>query len=305
MKRLVHRIEYLSLRSFFALCCWLPWRAADGLARRVGDLLFSVIRIRRDVTMANLAASFPDRSNDEVLQLARSCYRNFAKTAVQFARLRRLSNEELLKRNPITGLEHLDSVVSLNRGAILVTGHFGNWEWFGSTISALGHPTCVVVGEQRNRLVERLMDEVRIRRGLKILNAEHDLRGILEALQHREFVAIVADQDAGREGLFVDFLGRPASTAVGPVRLARRFGVPILFGVGIHAADGTVRGELQKPFLVPQEGNEDEMIRAYTNRWVRLLEAYVLRYPDQWFWMHRRWKTRPESGRQTKEAEVC
>jgi KDO2-lipid IV(A) lauroyltransferase len=158
-----------------------------------------------------------------------------------------------------------------------------------------------VVGEQRNRLVEALMDRVRRSRGLSILSAERDLRGLMGALRRREFVAIAGDQDAGRDGIFIDFLGRPASTAVGPVRLARRFGVPILMGFALRRQDGGMRLELQPPIVVPQDGDESEVVLKYTRSWSATLEEYVRRYPDQWFWMHRRWKTRPETARLRRE----
>jgi KDO2-lipid IV(A) lauroyltransferase len=249
-----------------------------------------------------LHAAFPEKSESEIARIARACYRNFATTAVDFARQPNQSSEGLLADAEIVNLQHLDTVASMDRGAILLTGHFGNWEWMGSLFPAMGYPTQAVVGEQRNPLVEALMDRVRRTRGLGILSAERGLRGLMEALRRREFVAIAGDQDAGRDGVFVDFLGRPASTAVGPVRLARRFGVPILMGFTLRRPDGKLRLELQQPMLVPQDGDESDVILEYTRRWSAALEDYVRRYPDHWFWMHRRWKTQPETVRQRKEG---
>lgn len=303
MSRLSDRMEYIALSGFFRLCRLLPSTAARRLGRALGDLLYDVIGIRRAVALSNLRASFPEKSASEIRRIARSCYRNFATTAVDFARQGDRSNEELLASSEILNLQHLDAVASIDRGAILLTGHFGNWEWMGTLFPALGFPTCAVVGRQRNRLVEALMDRVRRTRGLRILSAERDLRKIMEALRSKEFVAIAGDQDAGRDGVFIDFLGRPASTAIGPVRLARRFQVPILIGLSVRSADGSLRLELQPPILVPQDGDESEVILEYTRRWSAILESYVRRYPDQWFWMHRRWKTQPETGTHRKEEK--
>jgi KDO2-lipid IV(A) lauroyltransferase len=158
-----------------------------------------------------------------------------------------------------------------------------------------------VVGRQRNPLVEALMDKVRRTGGVGILSAERDLRGIMQTLRRGEFVAIVGDQDAGRDGIFVDFLGRKASTAVGPVRLARRFRVPILMGFAIPLSGARIRIEALPPFLVPTDGPEEEVVYEYTRRWSDDLERYVRRYPHLWFWMHRRWKTRPEAVHRVEE----
>jgi KDO2-lipid IV(A) lauroyltransferase len=295
-------VGYATLSGFFALCRLLPPRGAHRLGRALGDLLYDVIRIRREVAFSNLRAAFPEKSEGERERIARACYRNFAMTAVDFARQTNRSSEDLLEEAEILGRQHLDTVASMGRGAILLTGHFGNWEWMGSLFPAMGFQTQAVVGEQRNRLVEELMDRVRRTRGLGILSAERDLRGLMEALRRGDVVAIAGDQDAGRDGVFIDFLGRPASTAVGPVRLARRFGVPILIGFAVRRPDGGLRLELQEPLVVPQDGDESEVILEYSRRWSAVLEEYVRRYPDQWFWMHRRWKTQPEGVRQRKEG---
>ncbi len=295
MSALAHRLEYDALRGFFALCRSVPERNAFSIGRALGDFLYDWVRIRRDVALANLRASFPEKSEDEIRGIARACYRTFAQTVVDFARLPRLSREELLRGAEITGREHLDAVVGSGKGAILLSGHFGNWEWMGSLFPAMGYPTRVVVGEQRNRPVGALMNRIRSEMGVGVLSAEKDLRGIMQALRRREFVAMVADQDAGRDGIFVDFLGRPASTAVGPVRLARRFDVPILMGFGIRLPDGRHRLELESPIVIPRDMPEEEALRAYTSLWSRKLEDRVRRFPDHWFWMHRRWKTRPDA----------
>jgi KDO2-lipid IV(A) lauroyltransferase len=249
------------------------------------------------VTLENLRASFPEKPDSERLRIARTCYRGFATTALEFARLPVLSPEERVARCTLMGREHLDRAVEQGSGAILLTGHFGNWEWLASVLPLLGYPTNVVVGEQRNPRVGARMDAVRRAVGVGVLSATHDLRGILQALSRREFVAIVADQDAGRDGIFIDFLGRPASTAVGPVRLARRFQVPIQMGFAVRLPGGRFCLELAEPFLVPQEGEEADIHRLFTERWSGILEGYVRAHPEQWFWMHRRWKTQPYAAR--------
>ncbi len=286
-------VEYAALSSFLRLARSIPRRAALAMGRGIGDVLFDLVRIRRTVCLDNLRKSFPEKGEEEILQVARSCYRNFAQTAIEAARLPHLSKETIIGMGEIRGREHVEWIAAQGRGAILLTGHFGNWEWGGALLPALGYPTQVVVGRQHNRRVGDLMDRIRRGTGVGVLSAETDLRGIMKALRRGDLVAIVADQDAGRDGVFVEFMGRPASTAVGPVRLAQRFGVPILPGFTLRGPDGRYRLELRPPILVPAGREETAVIVAYTELWSRMLEEYVREYPEQWFWMHRRWKTQP------------
>jgi Kdo2-lipid IVA lauroyltransferase/acyltransferase len=298
-----HRLEMAGLRILFQVFAHLPGGIALGVADRIGDLLFDVVRVRREVTLTNIRAAFPEKSEVEAIRIGRSCYRNFARLVAEFARLPQMSPAERMACVEIQGREHLDSVIGMGRGGILLSGHFGNWEWLGAHFPLIGQPVYFVVAEQHNPLVGAFMDEQRIRLGPGILSAERDLRGILEALRSRALVAILGDQDAGRDGIFVDFLGRSASTAVGPVRLARRFGAPILQGICVRTGAMRFRLDLFPPILVPRDGDEDEVIRTYTELWSRRLEDHIRRYPDHWFWMHRRWKTRPPDDR-TDRARV-
>jgi KDO2-lipid IV(A) lauroyltransferase len=295
------RIEYAGLRFLLAGLARAPLPLARWACRRLGDLLFDVVRIRRRVALENLRASFPEKSEGEIRGIARACFRGFCETVSEFARLPRLSRTQLLAMSEVVGIEHLVEAAGSGRGVILLTGHFGNWEWLGALFPAMGYRLSVVVGEQHNRLVDRFINDARAKLGVGILSAERDLRGILRALENRGLLAIVGDQDAGRDGVFIDFLGRAASTAVGPVRLARRFDVPLVVGFAIRMPDGRIRLELAPPLRIPQDGDARSVERDYTARWSRTLEEYVRRYPDHWFWMHRRWKTRPETARSRAE----
>jgi KDO2-lipid IV(A) lauroyltransferase len=290
-------IEYAALRGLLGFLARTPASFGRWFCRGLGDILFDLIRLRRRVTLENLRASFPEKTEAEIGEIARACYRTFCETVAEFARVPRLSPEELLESSTVVGREHLEAAARSGRGVILLTGHFGNWELLGALFPAMGYRLSVVVGEQHNRLVDRYINDARARMGVGVLSAEKDLRGILRALEGKGLLAIVGDQDAGRDGVFVEFLGRPASTAVGPVRLARRFGVPIVLGFAIRQPRGKLRFELLPPIHVPREGDDETVELEYTGIWSRILEDYVRRYPEHWFWMHRRWKTRPDSAR--------
>jgi len=176
-------------------------------------------------------------------------------------------------------------------GAVIVTGHLGNWEAAGAAVASLGMPLAAVVKRQSNQEFDRLLVDSRRRIGIEPVYME-DARARLEDLiRSGTSVALVADQDAGNRGLFVPFLGRPASTFRGPARLSLSTGAPLFFGAAIREGNG-YRGILEsvETGLI---GNEAE--RELTRGWVQRLESWVRRVPNQYFWFHRRWKTRPRS----------
>lgn len=299
-----HRVEHLGLLAFERLARSLTPGGARSISRIIGDLLYDRIRLRRSVALENLRVSFPLLDEAERERIARSCYRNFASTAVEFVRLPTPRGRQLTRETEIVGREHLDAAVASGRGAILLTGHFGNWEWVGAALPAQGFKTRVVVGEQKNRSVDAYINRLRRSMGLGVLSADRDVRGMIAALREGAFLAIVADQDAGRDGLPVPFFGRIASTAVGPAHLARRLQVPILQGFSVRGPDGRIRLEILAPLWVPADGDESDEIERATRAWSARLEEYVRRYPEQWFWMHRRWKTRPGDIRRLQEEGI-
>ncbi len=293
MSRARDAVECAALRALFWVCARIGEDSLTRFGNFLGDLVYDVVRVRRDVTHANLRRAFPDWDDLRIRRTSRECYRTFAKTVVEFARLPAMGEAELVARVAIEGREWLEQIRNGGTGAILLTGHFGNWEYLGALFPAMGMPIDVVVAEQRNRKVDAVMNRIRRSRGVGVLSAVSDLRGIYRSLKAGRLVAIVADQDAGRDGIFVDFLGTPASTAIGPAVLARRFGVPILQGYATRVGPGRHRMELIRPIRVETSGDEASAVRAATESWVRALEAQVRARPDHWFWMHRRWKTRP------------
>jgi KDO2-lipid IV(A) lauroyltransferase len=154
---------------------------------------------------------------------------------------------------------------------------------------------------QRNPLVERMFSEYRARLGVEAVSVRSGLRPVVRALKRGRVVASLADQDGGRDGYFIDFFGRPASVQPGLFRLAARLGVPVVAGFALRTEDGW-RGEIHPPWRpAPAEGEKavEREARKLAVAFTRLVEEYVRRRPDHWFWVHRRWKTRPPGEAQT------
>ena len=279
------RLEHAGLVAAENLFSALPRSGALALGRGIGSAAHT-LGIRRDVVERQIEEAFPDRSVDWVRGTARSCYRHFGTELAELARAR----PELLMERTAGGERvrtRWDEATESGRGGLIVTGHLGNWELAGAVAAAHGVPISAVVKSQRNPRVDRHFAELRRELGVVPIPMHRAGRGVPEALERGRAVALVADQDALSRGVFVPFLGRPASTFRGPAALALRHDVPFFFGLMIREGEGWRIG-IER---IETRGRDE---RSLTAAWVRRLEREVRKRPAQYFWFHRRWKTRPE-----------
>jgi len=288
-----HRLEYAATRAAQGVICALPAGAARELGASLGDAAFS-LGIRRKVVLGHLERIFGDEySEAELERIARESYRNFGRLTFEFGRFTRLDERAIERTITLTGAEHLRDALDGGKGAILVAGHLGNWE-VAATLAAQGYPVTFLVGEQHNILVDRLMNRLRTRFGARIVPVTGSLMGILRALRGNRIVAMLSDQDAGTSGIFVDFLGLPASTPYGPGRFAARTGAPLLPGLAVRHGRSKHELVICPPVAPPPEGTSpEEAAQSYTQGYTAAFERFIRERPEQYFWMHRRWKTRP------------
>ncbi len=291
---LSHRMEYCAARVFQALICASPAAFSRETGAFLGGFAFSPLHIRRDVTMDHLRGALGEELNEEELvRIARESYRNFGRMTFEFARFPRLTPRRVKEMVSLTGAEHLDRALGKGKGAILVAGHLGNWEYM-ATLPMMGYPMTFLVGEQHNILVDGLMNMMRARFGGEIVPVTGSLRGIFRAVRDNRVVMMLSDQDAGRRGTFVEFFGRQASTPYGSGRLAAATGAALLPGTVVGRGGGHHEIVISPAVEPPLDGNDsDEAARYYTQAYTREFEAFIRSDPDQYFWMHRRWKTRP------------
>jgi Kdo2-lipid IVA lauroyltransferase/acyltransferase len=296
-KRLQHRAEYALFRGAVFLCGRVSLKAARRFADGLGRFAFSVLRIRRSVTLSNLAMAFPERPERELRRIALQTYRNFSRTFIEFIRFPAMSGADFLSLCEVRGEEHLDWVKRNGKGALLVSGHFGSWEVVGPYLAQRGYPVSGIVGRQKNRRIDEAAKKIREDKGLRVIRVGASLRSVIHALRANEWVEILADQDAHEDGIFVDFMGRKASNHPGPAVFAIRTGAPILFGYGLRLPDGRFRVDTELLRFDEFKETTPENIRIITQTYTSLLEKAVREYPEQYFWMHKRWKTRPPQER--------
>jgi KDO2-lipid IV(A) lauroyltransferase len=285
-----HVFETLLTRALIRGVRALPWRPSLAFGAALGDTLRRS-SLRRRVAAENLAHAFPSWSAEQREQVLRENYRELGRVAAEYARLadlaRRDGDEVVAETH---GLEH--PMALRGRGVLFLTGHFGNFELLGAWVARMQHLD-FVARPLANPGVDALLMRERAKAGVGLIPADRTgVRRIYEALRENGWVAMLADQDGGRNGVFVPFLGRPASTAIGPARIALATGVPIVMAHGFRRADGRHGLVMEAPLVAPDPRAPDAAERL-TAMHVARVEQWVRERPASWFWLHRRWKTRP------------
>jgi len=294
LKRIKWGIEVGVVYPLLLFSRLVPRPALLAWGKLLGWLAWGPLRIRRAVVLENLRAAFAERkSEEEIRRLARRFYFGLGRTFMEFLVLFPARPEQILQTVVVDGLEHLDACRREGKGALLVTGHLGNWELAGATLAAHGYPTSYLIKSQANPYVDSLFNDIRRRLGIRVIRQGASVRQLVHAVRQGGFVGMVADQDAGRGGLFVEFLGPPASVFRGPAYFAYRLGCPILPGAIFRQADGMHRLTVAAPLFPDPTWDEETAVRRLTEQHTRALARFIYQAPEQYFWVHRRWKTQP------------
>ena len=290
--KLSHRLEYAGLRVLMSLTRRLAPAHASRLGDVLGALVFHVTGMRKKLVMEHMARVFGMTADSRKLRaLSRSVYRQLGRTAVEHARLLAGRTADLRDRLTISGEEHIARARNGGRGVILITGHFGYWELLGATVAMLGYPITVVAKKLHNPAVDRLVHAGREQMGMAVATMDNAPAAVYRALRRNECVGLLADQDAGAGGVFVDFLGMRASTYQGPALFALRTGAPIVPCFIIRSGPERHRVCFEPPIEAIPTGDEPADIARITLAYTDVLARYIMDYPDHWFWVHRRWKT--------------
>ncbi len=294
LRPLRQRAEVQLLRLLGLVARVLPFEAASAVGTRVGLLAFAIVRRRREIAVGNIVRSLGDRVGGvPAREIARQAFAQIGRTFLEFLALPSLAREDLLERVTLDGFEPLLARAARHEGAVLVTGHYGNWEMLGASLYASGIQLRYLLPPQTNPGSDAYFDDVRRRLGIEPIKLGLGMRQALRALRGGGAVALLADQDARRIGTHVPFFGRPASTLTGPARLAISCGCPIAVGFAARSGPGRYRARLLA-MLEPRAGADEEgEVLRLTREINALTEQAVRERPDQWYWVHRRWKTPP------------
>jgi KDO2-lipid IV(A) lauroyltransferase len=271
----------------------VPWRARPALGRRIGDLAYRSLRRQREIALRNLAAAYPEWSQDEVQRVARACFRNLGQNLMEFLALPGLSTAQLRALVRLDGMEHVRAALADGGGAILLTAHYGNWEFAAARLAGEGVRVNIIGRLPSNRHVSRFITRIREQKGYTILPRHRTLTPYIERLRQNELVTLLTDANNYSGDLFVPFFGRPAVVPRGAAVLALRSGRPVLPVFIARQPDETHHMVISPPIARPPGRDVKRAVEVWMTEMTALIEQRIRQDPTQWLWIHDRWKRTP------------
>lgn len=284
------------LQAFSAFASKLPLARALALGRALGWAYGSVIRYHRRDALAAVRRSLPDKTDAEVRTIVAGMYRNLGMNLVELFRLRSAPDEYIKDFIVFEEERHLHETLKRGKGMLVLSAHLGNWDLLCTTAPRFNFPLTIITKEIKNRALNDYWMDVRRRFGLKFVPAHQSYRLCLSALRKNEVVGFILDQNMTRdEGIFVDFFGRPACTTPGLAYMSMQSGAPVVPVFMIRRENGRHLIKVLPP-IEPPPDRSPETIRDFTQRYTKVIEDMIRQYPDQWIWVHRRWRTVPQDS---------
>ncbi len=289
------RLEYVAvwwLVKFFGI---LPRRVARNAGAAIGWIALGIMSRLRRVGLRNLQLAFPEMTHKQRMRLLREEYRSLGWLLAEFCLMSRYTRESTASFIRVEGLDHYLKARAKGRGVFVVTGHLGAWELSSFYHSLMGYPMSMVIRRLDNVRIDHFVNHVRCLHGNKVLHKDDFARGLLSAMRAGETVGILMDTNmTPPQGVFVDFFGHAACTAAGLARVALKTGAAVLPGFMVWEEAEQKYVLRFGPELRLQNTGETEVdVLENTQLCTSAIEEFVRRYPGQWLWVHRRWKTRP------------
>lgn len=293
------RCIYWIVAAFGWWCRCLPKGWATQIGRGIGLLYYALVKKRREIALNNLHIAFQnDLTAAQRTEICKASFVNVGKTCVEFLRFPKLNAENIWDHVTVEGRENLYAALETGKGAIVFLAHFGNWELLSLVYGALIPDRAKAIAfPLKNHPLNTYISQHREQLSLKLIPRNRAVRETLRALRNNQAVGFFADQNAGPEGVFVNFLGKPASAVRGPAVLALKTGAPLIFSLSIRQPNDQHYVYIS-PAVQPKPTDDFESdVERYTTQMLKQLETYIHKYPEQWLWLHNRWKTQPPPDR--------
>jgi Kdo2-lipid IVA lauroyltransferase/acyltransferase len=297
-----HVAQYAALRAAVAALDLLGFHRGSAIGARIGAIGHSPLGIRRAVVERQIASAFPEWTGERVRQVARASYKSLGRTTVEAALVSSYSDRQILDLfERVDDWPVVERALALGRGLIVLTGHLGNWELGGAFLAARGVPLDAVARGMENPLFDAYLTRIRERAGMTVVHDADAVRRVPRSLRSGRAVAFLFDQGAvGLASTWVPFFGRMAKTPRGPAVFALRLDAPMVFGAAVRQPSGRFSIGFE-PVHAERSGDLETDVDRIVAEYTRVLERWVRRHPEQYFWHHRRWKhqrpgTPPELG---------
>jgi KDO2-lipid IV(A) lauroyltransferase len=291
-----HRLEYALAWILIKTIGALPRPLARAAGISLGWIVYLLhVRLRR-VGMRNLALAFPQMTHHQRAKILRREFISMGRQAAEVCLFPKYTRENVSQVVVYDGFENFERALARGKGVLFLTGHLGGWELSAFAHSLYGHPLHVVMRPLDNAYLDRLTRRYRTMHGNSLIDKDDPVRGLLAAMKNGETAGILMDTNmTPPQGVFVDFFGIPACTASLLARIALHTDAAVVPGFTIwDPALRKYRLRFDPAVELIRTGNDDSDAVANTQRFTKIIEDYVRKYPDQWLWVHRRWKTRPE-----------
>lgn len=291
-KRFKNGAIYLFVRALLWIGARIPAPVGRFAGLLLGEIAYWVVFPERRKAWAGLRTAFPDRTPAWRRSVARACFRHLGRDAFEAFRFPRLSDAEIVAMiSVVEGEERLNAALARGKGVLCITGHVGNWELLAAYMAASGRSVSVVAQRLYDPRLDLLLNGAREKRGIRIHPRGGSVKDVLRSLREGRLLGLLCDQDTDVDSVHVPFFGAPARTPAGPVVLAQKTGAALLPIVIFRDADGRHRIRIGEEIAPPAPGDRTGGIRAAVGAYTRFLEEAIREHPDQWVWMHERWKT--------------
>lgn len=291
------RLVYAAARILAAAFFLMPIRLAVFLGGWLGWLFFYLSPRLRHQALENLKSALGnEKSSQERAHIAKGVFENLGKNAAEFINFPKINKRNIDRFISVEGIEKIDRALESKTGIIALSCHLGNWELSAAYFGLKGYPTNAIVRPLRYEKYDRLVNSVRRSKNINIISREHSFKKIVSILKDNQVIGILPDQDIDSiDGVFVDFFGRKAYTATGPVLLAMASKAPIFMMFCIRQ-NARHRMIIEGPIDLEITGDKERDVLVNTQKWSALAEKYIRQYPEQWIWFHKRWKTQSQKS---------
>jgi len=294
--RIRNLVEYLAAWLVLHSLSVMPRRLAIATGELIGRAAYLLHSRLRRIGRRNLELAMPDLEPARQNAIVRTVFLNMGRLLGEFSQFPRLNSENIGKIVVYDGFEHYQKAASAGNGVLFLTGHFGAWELCAFAHGAFGNRLNFLVRPLDNPLIDSMINRFRTLSGNRVIDKNSSVRPVLKALRNGEAVGFLADANTlPDQGVFCDFYGIPACSTTGLAVFALRTRAAVVPGFLVwDASIGKHRLKFDAPIPLVRTGDFKDDVRINTAAFTKVIEEYSRRYPDQWLWIHRRWKTRPE-----------
>ena len=271
----------------------LPRKVALSFGAFLGSVAYWLATEQRTIAERHINLSLEFKDGASTKRVVRRCFQNLGKSLIEFIRFPHTSSEKNREIVTFEGKAYIDKALAQGKGAIILTGHFGNWELLAANLVKQVAPLTPIARRLRSRRLEALVHGWREAAGYSTIDRDSAARDILRCLKRNELIGVLADVDTSVDGVFVDFFGQPAYTPYSPVAIALKTGAAVLPTFIIRQLDDSHRVIVEPPLDLKSTGDRAQDFLINTQMFTEIIESYVRRYPEQWIWMHERWKRQP------------